>query len=177
MQYAHTLTDQKLDSISSIESPARYTLKSMQYIPTLTEQKFDSLLKQPTRKDPFFVYPCRGVLHTPNKCSWQWANDSSTRYVSIKYVLIESYIRQKFDSPSPIESFAWYISGRMQYAPTLTDQKFDSQLKPPTRSDPFFMYRRRGVLHTPHKCPWQWANESSARYVYIKYVLIESYTR
>ena len=69
MQYAHTLTDQKLDSISSIESPARYTLKSMQYIPTLTEQKFDSLLKQPTRKDPFFVYPCRGVLHTPNKCS------------------------------------------------------------------------------------------------------------
>ena len=128
MQYAPTLTDQKFDFPLSIESSTRYVLGRMQYAPTLTDQKFDSPLKPPTHNDPFFVYPCRGVLHMPHKCPWQWANESSARYVSIKYVLIESYIRQKFDSPSPIESFAWYISRRMPYAPTLTDQKLDSPL-------------------------------------------------
>ena len=67
MQYAPTHTDQKINSLLSIESPARYILGRMQYVPTLTEQKIDSSLKQPTQKDPFFVYPCRGVLHTPHE--------------------------------------------------------------------------------------------------------------
>ena len=135
----------------------------MQYAPTLTDQKIDSPLKHPTRNDPFLWFRCRGVLHTPHKCPWQWANDSSTRYVYIKYVLIESFSCQEFDSLYFIESY--------------TCQKIDSTLKSPTHNDPFLIYRCRGVWHTPHKCPWQWANESPARYVYIKYVLIESYTR
>ena len=95
MQYAPTLTDQKLDSLLYIESSARYVLGRMPYVPTLTDQKFDFLLS--------------------------------------------------------IESSAWYVLGRMQYAPTLTDQKIDSPLKHPTRNDLFFVYRCRGVLHTPHK--------------------------
>ena len=44
MQYAPTLTNQKLNSLSSIESSARYVLGRMQYAPTLTDQKFDFLL-------------------------------------------------------------------------------------------------------------------------------------
>ena len=67
MQYAPTLTDQKFDSILSIESSTRYVLGRMQYAPTLTDQKFDSQLKSPTPNDQFFVYLCRGVLHTPQK--------------------------------------------------------------------------------------------------------------
>ena len=68
MQYAPTLTDQKIDSLLSIDSPARYVLGRMPYALTLTDQKIDSLLKPPTHNGPFFVYPCRGVLHTPHKC-------------------------------------------------------------------------------------------------------------
>ena len=97
MQYAPTLTDQKIDSILSIESSARYVWRRMQYAPTLTDKKIDSILS--------------------------------------------------------IESKTRYVLGRMQYAPTLTDQKLDSPLKRPTQNDPFFVYRCRGVLHTPHKSP------------------------
>ena len=67
MQYAPTLTDQKINSLLSIESPARYVLGRMQYAPTLTDQKIDFPLKHPTRNDLFFVSLCRGVLHTPHK--------------------------------------------------------------------------------------------------------------
>ena len=141
----------------------RYVYIKYVLIESYTRQKLDSPLKSPTLNDPFFVYRCRGVLHTPHKCPWQWANDSSAQYAPIKYVFVESYTRQKFDSPSPIESY--------------TRQKLDSPLKPPTRNDPFFVYLCRGVWHTPQKYPWQWANESHTWYVSIKYVLIESYTR
>ena len=82
----------------------------MQYAPTLTDQKFDSHL----------------------------SIESPARYVYIKYVLIESFSCQEFDSLSFIESY--------------TCQKLDSPLKPPTHNDPFSIYRRRGVWHTPHKC-------------------------
>ena len=116
-----------------------------------------------SRKDPFSVHRCRGVLHTHHKCPWQWANESSTWYVSIKYVLIESFSQKGFDSPPPIESY--------------TRQKLDSPLKPPTHNDPFFVYRCRGVWHTPHKYPWQWANDSFARYVSVKYVFVESFSQ
>ena len=44
MQYAPTHTDQKINSLLSIESSARYVLGHMQYAPTLTDQKFDSTL-------------------------------------------------------------------------------------------------------------------------------------
>ena len=44
MQYAPTLTDQKLDSLLSIESPAQYVLGRMLLRPTHTDQKNDSLL-------------------------------------------------------------------------------------------------------------------------------------
>ena len=163
MQYAPTLTDQKFDSILSIELQTRYVRGRMQYAPTLTDQKFDSPLKPPTHNDLFFVYLCRCVLHTLHKCPWPWANESHTRYVSIKYVLIESFSQKRLDSLSIIESFS--------------RQKSDSPLKPPTHNDTFSVYRCRGVWHTPPKCPWQWANESPTRYVSVKYVLIESYTR
>ena len=131
------------------DSPARYVSIKYVLIEFYSRQKLDSPLKHPTRNDPFFMYRCRGVLHTPHKCPWQWANDSPARYVSIKYVLIEFYSRQKLDSP----------------------------LKLPTRNDPFSVHRCRGVWHTPHECPWQWANKSPARYVSVKYVLIESFSR
>ena len=205
MPYTPTLTDQKFDFLLSIKSPTWYVLGRMQYATTLTDQKIDSPLKPPTRKDPFFVYRCRGVLHTPHKYPWQWANESSTRYVSIKYVLIESFSRQEFDSPlkpptrsDPFfmyrcrgvwhtphkcpwqwanESPAWYVSVKYVLIESYTRQEFDSPLKPPTWNAPFFVYRCRGVWHTPNKYPWQWANDSPARYVSIKYVFIESYTR
>ena len=135
MQYAPTHTVQKIDSLLSIELPARYILGRMQYAHTLTDQKNDSPLKSLTINDPFLVYRCRGVWHTPHKCPWQWANDSFAGYVSVEYVLIESFSCQEFDSLSFIESY--------------TRQKFDSPLKPPTRKDPFFVYPCRGVLHTP----------------------------
>ena len=125
--------------------------------------KIDPPLKPSTHNDPFFVCPCRGVLHTPHKCPWQWANESPTRYVSIEYVLIESFSQKGFDSPYPIESY--------------TRQKFNSPLKHLTHNDPFSVYPCRGVLHTPHKCPWQWANESPTRYVSIEYVFVESFSR
>ena len=149
MQYAPTKTQYVFIEYVLIESYTCQKLDSPSLIESYTRQKLDSPLKSPTRNDPFFVYQCRGVLHTPHEYPWQWENDLSTRYVSIKYVFIESYTRQKFDSP----------------------------LKPPTRKDPFFVYRCRGVSHTPHKCPWQWANESPTRYVSIKYVFIESFSR
>ena len=125
MPYAHTLTDQKFNSLLSIESFTRYVLRRMPYAPTLTDQKIDSPLKPPTPNDPFLWYRCRGVWHTPHKYQWQWANESSAQYVSIKYVFIESYTRQKLDSP----------------------------LKPPTHNAPFLGYPCRGVSHTPHKYP------------------------
>ena len=68
MQYTPTLTDQKFDSLLSIEPKNRYILGRMQYAPTHTDQKIDSPLKSPTHHNPFFVYLCRGVLHTPYKC-------------------------------------------------------------------------------------------------------------
>ena len=40
MQYSPTLTDQKFDSLLSIESPARYVLGRMQYAPTKTQYVF-----------------------------------------------------------------------------------------------------------------------------------------
>ena len=145
------------------DSSARYVPIKYVFVESYTRQEFDSPLKPPTWNDPFFVYRCRGVLHTPHKCPWQWANESSARYVSIKYVLIESFSRKGSDSSSLIESY--------------TRQGLDSPLKSPTHNDPFLVYRCRGVWHTPHKCPWQWANDLPARYVSVKYVLIESYTR
>ena len=39
-----TLTDQKIDSFLSIDSPARYALGRMQYASTLTGKKLGSLL-------------------------------------------------------------------------------------------------------------------------------------
>ena len=44
MQYAPTLTDQKLDSILSIESKNRYILGRMLLRSTLIDQKLDSFL-------------------------------------------------------------------------------------------------------------------------------------
>ena len=44
MQYVPTLTDQKFDSLLSIESKTWHVLGRMQYAPTHTDQKFNPLL-------------------------------------------------------------------------------------------------------------------------------------
>ena len=100
MQYAPTLTDQKIDSLLSIESPVRYVLGRMPYAPTLTDQKFDFLL----------------------------SIESSTRYVLGRMPYAPTLTDQKLDSLISIESSTRYVLGHMQYAPTLTDQKINSHL-------------------------------------------------
>ena len=135
MQYAPTLTDQKFDSPLSIDSPARYVYIKYVLIESFSKKEFD--------------HTCRGVLHTSQKCPCQWANELPTRYVSVKYVFVESYTRQKWVCLKTIESSARYAWGRMQYAPTLTDQKLDSSI----------------------------SIELTARYVSIEYILIESFSR
>ena len=97
----------------------------MQYALTLTDQKFYSIL----------------------------SIELQTRYVRRRMQYAPTLTDQKFDSLLSIESSARYVLGLMQYTPTLTDQKIDSPLKPPTPNAPFFVYRYRGVWHTPHKCP------------------------
>ena len=57
MQYAPTLTDQKMDSIVSIESSARHILGHMQYDPTLTDQKIDFLLSIESKT--WYIWGCR----------------------------------------------------------------------------------------------------------------------
>ena len=79
MQYAPTLTDQKFDSPISIESSTRYILGRMQYAPTLTDQKLDF----PISIESSARYVRGHMQYAPTK----------TWYVSIKYVLIESYTR------------------------------------------------------------------------------------
>ena len=158
------------------DSSTRYVSIKYVFVESFSRKGLDSPLKPPTNNDPFFVYRCRGVSHTPHKCPWQWANDLSARYVYIKYVLIESFSRKGLDSPYPIESYSRQGLDSLSLIESYTRKELDSPLKSHTRNDPFSVYRCRGVLHTPHKCPWQWANDSSARYVSIKYVSIESYT-
>ena len=60
MQYATTLMDQKLDSLLSIELPARYVLGRMQYALTLTDQKLDFLLSIESKTR--YVWDCRPSL-------------------------------------------------------------------------------------------------------------------
>ena len=56
MPYSPTLTDQKIDSLLSIESSARYVLGRMQYAPTLTNQKIDSILS--IESETRYVWGC-----------------------------------------------------------------------------------------------------------------------
>ena len=81
MQYAPTLTDQKLDSLLFIELHTRYIFRRMQYAPTLTDQKFDSLL---------FI-------------------DLPTRYVLGRMQYDPTLTDQKFDSLLSIESSDRYV--------------------------------------------------------------------
>ena len=83
MQYAPTLTDQKIDSHLSIESSTQYFLGHMQYSPTLTDQKFDSLL----------------------------SIESSTRYVLGRMQYAPTLTDQKFDFLLSIESKTRYVWG------------------------------------------------------------------
>ena len=94
------------------------------------------------------MYRCRGVLHTPHKYPWQWANDSPARYVSIKYVFIESFSRQKLDSPLSIESSTRYVLGGMLLRPTLTDQKIDSLLSIESRTQCVLDYTPLWPIHS-----------------------------
>ena len=57
MPYAPTLTDQKFDSILSIELQTRYVWGRMPYSHTLTDQKFDSHLSIESKTR--YVWGCR----------------------------------------------------------------------------------------------------------------------
>ena len=83
MPYSPTLTDQKFDSLLSIESSTRYVLGRMQYAPTLTDQKFDLLL----------------------------SIESKTRYAQRRMQYAPTLTDQKFDSLLSIESKTRYVWG------------------------------------------------------------------
>ena len=85
MPYAPTLTDQKFDSILSIELQTRYVLGHMPYSPTLTDQKIDFLL----------------------------SIESSTRYVLGRMPYAPTLTDQKFDFLLSIESKTRYVWGCM----------------------------------------------------------------
>ena len=72
-----------------------------------------------------YVYPCRGVLHTPHKHPTrdEWINK---------------------ESPNDCPFLLGMIEGRMQYAPTWKDP-YHLSIK--------CAYRGRGVLHTPYNHP------------------------
>ena len=88
--------------------------RRMQYAPTQAH------LYHPSIK---YVYPCRGVLHTP-----------------YKYPARDEWIDLKSENghPFPLET----IEGRMQYAPTQKHLYYPS-IK--------YVYPYRGVMLTPHK--------------------------
>ena len=73
------------------------------------------------------MYPCRGVLHTPHKCPHRGQTDRSIRsdrpmcHFILTPSIPESFISNNFRSLP--ESFV----GRMQYAPTLPNEKCRSQ--------------------------------------------------
>ena len=64
MQYAPTLTDQKFDSHSSIESKTRYILGRMPYAPTLTDQKLDSHLSIESKTQYVLDYTPLRPIHS-----------------------------------------------------------------------------------------------------------------
>ena len=81
MQYAPTLTDQKFDSILSIELQTRYVLGRMQYDPTLTNQKFDSSLSiESSARYVLGRMPYAPTL-TDQKIDFLLSIESKTRYV------------------------------------------------------------------------------------------------
>ena len=162
MQYAPTKTWYVSIKYVLIESFSCQEFDSLSFIESYTRQEFDSPLKSPTRNTPFFVYRCRGVLHTPHKCPWQWANDSSSLYILGRMQYAPTLTIQKIDSLLSIDSPTRYVLGRMQYAPTLTDQKFNSLLS--IESSARYVLGR--MQYAPTKT-W---------YVSIKYVLIESFS-
>ena len=88
----------------------------MQYAPTWAHLYYTSIK---------YVYPGRGVLHTPHKhpARDEWINK---------------------ESPNDCPFLSDMIEGRMQYAPT------QSHLHHPSIR---YAYRGRGVLHTPYKHP------------------------
>ena len=77
---------------------------------------------------PFFESWCRGVSHTPSERLRMEANDWQTGYVLGRIRYAPTYTDQKFDSYLLDESQTRQVLGCMQYAPTYTDQKFDSTL-------------------------------------------------
>ena len=79
MQYAPTLTDQKLDSFLSIELQTRYVLGRMPYAPTLTDQKIDSLLSIESKTR--YVWGCRSLwsIHSRQGTLKICMNASKTR--------------------------------------------------------------------------------------------------
>ena len=79
MQYSPTLTDQKINSLLSIESPARYVSGCMQYVPTLTDQKFDSLLSIESSDRYVLDYTPLWPIHSRRRTLKICMNASKTR--------------------------------------------------------------------------------------------------
>ena len=68
MSYAPTLTDQKFESILSIELTPRYVLGCIRYAPTLTDQKFESILSIESKTG--YVQECMRYAPTLTDEGW-----------------------------------------------------------------------------------------------------------
>ena len=76
MPYAPTLTDQKFESILSIESNPRCVRGCMQYAPTLTDQKFESILSIESKLR--YVQECIRYAPTERNQGWGGRGDGAS---------------------------------------------------------------------------------------------------
>ena len=81
MRYAPTLTDQKFESILSIELPPRYVLGCIRYAPTLTDQKFESILS--IELPPWYVRGCMQYAPTHTDEGWGERGDGEWAITSV----------------------------------------------------------------------------------------------
>ena len=73
------------------------------------------------------MYPCRGVLHTPHKCPHRGQTNSPIWIDRPIYIFILTPSIPESFIPNDFRSLPGSFVGRMQYAPTLPDEKRRSQ--------------------------------------------------
>ena len=69
------------------------------------------------------MYPCRGVWHTPYKCPHSGQTDRPIWSDSPMYLFVLTPSIHELFTPSNYRSSSESFVGRMQYAPTLSDEK------------------------------------------------------
>ncbi len=92
--------------------------------------------------------------------------ESKTRYVLGRIQYAPTLTDQKFDFPLSIESKTRYVWGRMPYAPTLTDQKFDSPLSIESPARYVLGHMQYDPTLTDQKFDFHLSIESKTRYVW-----------